>query len=248
MSRKLIGDPVIVLERVSRMFADRCVVDGISLAVGRGSGFGLLGANGAGKSTTLKMVYGALIPSAGRVLVQGLDVARQPRQVRRQLGIVPQDDLLDGELSVYDNLLFHARYAGLDDRISHHRSQRMLESMDLTGCADQQIGELSCGLRRRLVLARALLGEPSILILDEPTRGLDCESRRLYLEKLHELKGRGLTLLVATHRPEELEAVCDRAAILAGGRLVETGSFAKIAAAVAENHNRPRREEWAAPC
>lgn len=247
MSRKLIGDPVIVLERVSRMFTDRRVVDGVSLAVGRGSGFGLLGANGAGKSTTLKMVYGALLPSVGRVLVHGLDVARQPRQVRRQLGIVPQDDLLDGELSVYDNLLFHARYAGMNGRVSHDRSHRLLESMHLTGCADLRIDQLSSGMRRRLVLARALLGEPSILILDEPTRGLDRESRLVYLEKLRELKGRGVTLLMATHMAEELEAVCDRAAIMAEGRLVETGSCIEIGH-LAARHNIPRRDERVVPC
>ncbi|WP_432823244.1 ABC transporter ATP-binding protein [Trichloromonas sp.] len=247
MSRKLISDPVIVLERVSRVFDRRCVVDGISLAVGRGSGFGLLGANGAGKSTTLKMIYGSLRPSAGRILVNGMDVVRQPRQVKRQLGIVPQDDLLDGDLGVYDNLLFHARYAGISGRNAHHRAQQLLESMELDPYADQLIGQLSSGLRRRLVLARALLGAPSILVLDEPTRGLDRDSRQLYLEKLRQLKKEGLTLLVATHLAEELEAVCDRAAIMDQGRLVESGSFAEICK-LAVRHNIPMGEGRAAPC
>ncbi len=247
MPRKLISDPVIVLERVSRTFDQKCVVDGVSLAIGRGSGFGLLGSNGAGKSTTLKMIYGSLRPSAGRILVNGMDVVRQPRQVRRQLGIVPQDDLLDSDLGVYDNLLFHARYAGISGRKAHLRAQQLLESMELDSYADMMIGQLSSGLRRRLVLARALLCAPLILVLDEPTRGLDRDSRQLYLDKLRQLKGEGMTLLVATHLAEELEAVCDRAAIMDQGRLVENGSFSDICK-VAERHNIPMSEGRAAPC
>lgn len=247
MPRKLISDPVIVLERVSRIFDKKAVVDGVSLAVGRGSGFGLLGSNGAGKSTTLKMIYGSLRPSSGRILVNGMDVVHHPRQVKRQLGIVPQDDLLDGDLGVYDNLLFHARYSGISGRTAHQRAQQLLESMELDAYADMMIGQLSSGLRRRLVLARALLGAPSILVLDEPTRGLDRESRQLYLEKLQQLKGEGMTLLVATHLTEELEALCDRAAIMEQGRLVENGSFAEICK-VAARHNIPMSEVRAVPC
>lgn len=247
MSRKLTSDPVIVLERVSRIFDQRCVVDGVSLAIGRSSGFGLLGSNGAGKSTTLKMIYGSLRPSAGRILVNGIDVVRQPRQVKRQLGIVPQDDLLDSDLGVYDNLLFHARYSGISGRNAHHRAQQLLESMELDAYADRMIGQLSSGLRRRLVLARALLGAPSILVLDEPTRGLDRESRQVYLEKLQQLKGEGMTLVVATHMAEELEAVCDRAAIMEQGRLIENGSFSEICK-VASSHNIPMSEGRFAPC
>jgi ABC-type multidrug transport system ATPase subunit len=158
------------------------------------------------------MIYGFLRPSEGSVRVEGLDVVRHPREVRRRLGIAPQEDVLDPDLSVTQNLLFHARYSGISAPEARRRSDQLLDSMGLSDHADAALGHLSTGLRRRLVLARALLNNPAIVVLDEPTRGLDRESRRRYVDVLQEMKKRGVTLMLATHELTEAEALCDRVA------------------------------------
>jgi lipooligosaccharide transport system ATP-binding protein len=212
------------IEGVSKSFGNGTAVSGVTFSVERGRCFGLLGPNGAGKTTVLKMIYGYLRPTEGRILVDGLDVARCPRKVRRRLGIAPQDDVLDPDLTVVQNLLFHGRYFGLTGPEAQRRTGELLESMGLGDHADADLGHLSTGLRRRLVLARALLSDPDIVILDEPTRGLDRESRRLYIDLLQGMKKRGVTLILATHELIEAEALCDRVALMEGGRIRAEGS------------------------
>ncbi|HWR98004.1 MAG TPA: ABC transporter ATP-binding protein, partial [Candidatus Methanoperedens sp.] len=192
---------------------------------------GLLGPNGAGKTTTLKMIYGSIKPSAGRVAVNGMDVASAPRQVKAMLGIAPQEDLLDPDLSVVQNLFFSARYRGLPAKTARERAEALLREAGLEEHAQDQVSHLSTGLRRRLALARAHLGDPGIVILDEPTRGLDRESRRRYLGSLTRFKAGGGTLLIATHDLVEAEALCDRAALMEGGRIRQEGSLFDILAA-----------------
>jgi lipooligosaccharide transport system ATP-binding protein len=210
--------PPIRIEGVSKAYGNGNVVSGVTFSVERGLCFGLLGPNGAGKTTVLKMIYGFLRPSEGSVLVEGLDVVRHPREVRRRLGIAPQEDVLDPDLSVTQNLLFHARYSGISAPEARRRTDELLDSMGLGDHADADLGHLSTGLRRRLVLARALLNNPAIVVLDEPTRGLDRESRRRSVDVLQEMKKRGVTLMLATHELTEAEALCDRVALMEDGR------------------------------
>jgi lipooligosaccharide transport system ATP-binding protein len=240
-------DPVVTLEDVSKSFGRGLVVDGATFSVRRGTCFGLLGPNGAGKSTTLKMIYGFLRPEAGTIRVEGMDVGRRARAVKRLLGVVPQDDTLDVDLSVTQNLLFHARYHGICAAEAHNRVERMLEFAGLANHCDGGVGELSSGLRRRLVLARALINDPSIVILDEPTRGLDTESRDRYMETLSGMKGDGTTLLLATHELDEARVLCDRAAVMVKGKIVEIGEAADVVR-LAKGRNLLANSEGAAAC
>ncbi len=220
--------PAVVLEGVSKSFGNGLAVDGVTFSVAGGTCFGLLGPNGAGKSTTLKLLYGSLAPTRGRVRVGGIDLGERPRDAKRLLGVVPQDDTLDPDLTVGENLAFHARYLGLAGRAARAATDQALERMGLGDRARAGLGELSSGLRRRVVLARALLGRPSVVVLDEPTRGLDQESRWQYLAELGALKASGVTLVLATHELDEAEALCDRAAVMVAGRLQEVGRAAEV--------------------
>jgi ABC-type multidrug transport system ATPase subunit len=220
--------PAVELRSVSKSFGAKAVVVDVSFSVATGTCFGLMGPNGAGKSTTLKMICGIVRPSSGTVLVEGADVARAPREVRARLGIAPQEDLLDSDLTVSQNLFFHARYHRFPAAEAAARSAATLRETGLEGHAAEPVSHLSTGLRRRLVLARALLNDPAIVILDEPTRGLDRESRARYLGLLQRLKARGATLLLATHDLSEAEALCDRAALVESGRIRAEGSLWEI--------------------
>lgn len=220
--------PAVVLDRVSKSFGNGPVVEDVSFSVEPGTCFGLLGPNGAGKSTTLKMVYGFLRPSSGTIRIRGIDVVARPRAAKRLLGVAPQEDILDPDLSAAQNLLFHARYSGIVEAEARALVPSWLERMGLDGRGDSAVAALSAGLRRRLVLARALLNDPCVVVLDEPTRGLDRESREQYLEALLGMKGRGVTLLLATHDMEEAEALCDRAALMEAGTVREVGPAAEV--------------------
>lgn len=224
MPAKLARNPVIVLEQVSKSFGTQTAVDRLSLAVERGTCFGLTGPNGAGKSTTLRMLYGGVRTDAGRILVDGVDVALDCRAAKRGMGIVPQEDLLDPDLGVRDNLLFHARYSRLDVRAARKMIPELLALVGLEEQAEASTAHLSGGMRRRLVLVRALLGDKGILLLDEPTRGLDQESRHLYLQTLLSLKAKGVTLVLASHDREEIEMLCDQVVRLNQGRVAFSGS------------------------
>ncbi len=220
--------PAVVLRSVGKSFGTKAVVSDVSFSVGQGECFGIMGPNGAGKSTTLKMIYGFIRPTAGTILVDGVDVLLAPRETRSRLGIAPQDDLLDTDLTVAQNLRFHARYHRFPAAEAHRRCRSILRESGLEEYAGAPVSHLSTGLRRRLILARALLNDPAIVILDEPTRGLDRESRLLYLGTLQALKARGATLLLATHDLAEAEALCDRAAIMGCGRIRAEGPLGEI--------------------
>lgn len=226
--------PAVSLRSVSRRFGDAWAVSDLNLDVERGSCFGLLGPNGAGKTTTLKMIYGFLRPTSGTILVGGADISLDPGGARAAMGIVPQEDLLDPDLDITRNLEFHARYYRIPREQAREKCQALLAEMGLEGYDGRPVSHLSTGLRRRLVLARALLNDPGIIILDEPTRGLDKESRGRYIDKLRQLKAAGATLILATHDLEKAGALCDRAALMDGGRVRARGTLTEVLAAGAE--------------
>ena len=199
-------------------------MSGLSFAINEFETVGLLGPNGAGKSTLMRRITGNSRPSGGSIRVLGLDPVRKGRIIRRQLGIVPQRDTLDQELRVRQNLEIFGRYFGLRGPELAHRVSELLRFAHLEDKSEVQIPELSGGMRRRLSIARALVNHPRVLLLDEPTTGLDPQSRHLLWDQLRDLHQAGLTSLFATHYMEEAEQLCDRILIIDDGRLIADGS------------------------
>ncbi|MCZ2111215.1 MAG: ABC transporter ATP-binding protein [Dehalococcoidia bacterium] len=199
-------------------------VDGVSFAVEENECFGVLGPNGAGKSTTIKMISCNSPVTGGDLRVAGLDVRHRARDVKRVLGIVPQDDNLDPDLPVRKNLEVYARYYGLDRRVAAPRIDEALELFQLTEKASAKVDDLSGGMKRRLVIARSLVHEPRILVLDEPTTGLDPQARHLVWQKLRLLKARGVTMLLTTHYMDEAAHLCDRLVIMHRGKVLTEGN------------------------
>lgn len=198
-------------------------VDGVSFTVRDGECFGILGPNGAGKSTTIKMISCVSPPTAGELLVAGMDVRKKARQVKQILGIVPQDDNLDPDLSVRQNLLVYARYYGISKRDALAGVEESLQLFQLAEKANARVDDLSGGMKRRLVIARALVHNPQIVVLDEPTTGLDPQARHLVWQKLRLLKNRGVTMLLTTHYMDEAAHLCDRLIIVHRGRILTEG-------------------------
>jgi lipooligosaccharide transport system ATP-binding protein len=209
---------------LTKRFGTLCAVDGISFRVRRGECFGLLGPNGAGKTTVVRMVYGYSPRSGGELEVFGWDVAEHPRQVAAVSGVCQQEDNLDPDLSVRQNLEVFARYFGLPAGRARERTAELLRFISLDQRAEAQVTELSGGMMRRLVLARALLNEPDLLILDEPTTGLDPQARQQLWRRLEELRAQGLTILLTTHYMDEAARLCDRLIIIDRGRILVEGS------------------------
>jgi ABC-2 type transport system ATP-binding protein len=205
-------------------------VDGIDLEIASGEFFGLLGPNGAGKSTTIGMLTTRVRPTGGSAEVAGIDVTGSPAAVKQRLGVVPQTNTLDRALSVRDNLVFHGRYFGLSGKESRRRAADLLERFQLTERGDSQVLTLSGGMAQRLMFARALLHEPDVLILDEPTSGIDPQTRINLWEILRDLNAAGQTILLTTHYMEEADALCDRIAIIDNGRVLALGSPAELKA------------------
>jgi lipooligosaccharide transport system ATP-binding protein len=199
-------------------------VDGIDFELGRGEAFGFLGPNGAGKSSTMRMIGATSPVSGGTLRVLGMDPARQGPEVRARIGVVPQDDCLDRELTVRENLYVYGRYFGLAKGVIHGRLAGLLAFAQLEEKADAQVEALSGGMRRRLTIARSLINEPEILLLDEPTTGLDPQARHVLWDRLFRLKHDGVTLIVTTHYMDEAEQLCDRLAVMDRGRIVAEGS------------------------
>jgi ABC-2 type transport system ATP-binding protein len=195
-------------------------VRGISFQVQRGEFFGLLGPNGAGKSTTLGCITTLVRPTGGRILVEGVDVVRSPREAKRRLAVVPQTRNLDRDLSVREVLTYHGRYFGLPGAERERRADRLLAEMQLTDKAAAKPLTLSGGMQQRLMIARALMHDPRVLLLDEPTTGLDPQARRLLWQTLRELHRQGLTLILTTHYMEEADSLCERLAIVDHGRIL----------------------------
>ena len=220
--------PVILARGLAKAYGPVEAVRGIDLDVPTGSCIGLLGPNGAGKTTTMRMIMGLATPTAGELLVFGIPAHALPRDARRRIGLVPQDNNLDPDLSVRQNLEVYGRYFGLPRQTIAERVPALLEFMQLSEKVDQGVSELSGGMKRRLVIARALISAPELVILDEPTTGLDPQARVLIWRQLLSLKREGRTLLLTTHYMDEAQRLCDRIVIMDHGRILDQGSPADL--------------------
>lgn len=207
-----------------KRFGDFTAVDGIDVDVQRGEAFGFLGPNGAGKSSTMRMIGCVSPPSGGVLRILDLDPLRDGVKIRGRLGVCPQLDNLDPELTVRENLTTYARFFGIPRKVARARAAELLDFVQLTERADSKVEPLSGGMKRRLTIARALVNEPEIVLLDEPTTGLDPQARHLVWERLFRLKQQGVTLVLTTHYMDEAEQLCDRLVVMDGGTIVAEGS------------------------
>jgi len=216
--------PLIYARGLVKRFGSFTAVDGIDFDLTRGEAFGFLGPNGAGKSSTMRMIGCVSPPSGGELSILGMDPVAQGREIRARLGVVPQEDTLDVELTVRENLLVYGRYFGLPRDVIRERTAELLEFVQLSDRAADQVEPLSGGMKRRLTIARSLINEPDILLLDEPTTGLDPQARHLVWDRLFRLKQQGVTLVLTTHYMDEAEQLCDRLVVMDGGKIVASGS------------------------
>ncbi len=216
---------------LTKRFGSFVAVDGIDFEVEPGETFSLLGPNGAGKSSTMKMVSTVSPVTEGRLTVLGGDPVADGRWIRQRLGVVPQDDLLDQELTVRENLVIYGRYFGSSWTQARAKAAELLEFAQLTERADDKVDPLSGGMKRRLTIARALVNDPELVLLDEPTTGLDPQARHLLWERLYRLKEQGVSLLLTTHYMDEAEQLADRLVIMDRGRIVGQGSPSELIAA-----------------
>ncbi|MFM7252576.1 MAG: ABC transporter ATP-binding protein [Ilumatobacteraceae bacterium] len=214
----------IVARRLVKSFGDFTAVDGIDVEVRPGESFGFLGPNGAGKSSTMRMIACVSAPTSGDLTMFGLDARTHGAQIRARLGVVPQLDTLDTELSVEENLRIYGRFFDLPRQECRRRAAELLEFAQLADRADSVVETLSGGMKRRLSIARSLINDPELLLLDEPTTGLDPQARHLLWERLYRLKQRGVTLVLTTHYMDEAEQLCDRLVVMDRGRIVAEGS------------------------
>src|SRR6187397_556013 len=213
---------------LTKMFGDFTAVDAIDFDVAPGESFGFLGPNGAGKTSTMRMI-GCVSPMSGGTLrILGQDPDRDGPRIRARLGVVPQQDTLDNELTVRENLLIYGRYFGLSRDECAGRADDLLDFAQLTERAGDQVEHLSGGMKRRLTIARSLINEPELLLLDEPTTGLDPQARHLLWDRLYRLKQRGVTLVLTTHYMDEAEQLCDRLVVMDKGVIVAEGSPAAL--------------------
>jgi lipooligosaccharide transport system ATP-binding protein len=213
---------------VVKHYGPRVAVDGISFDIAVGQCFGLLGPNGAGKSTTMRMMSCLTSRDGGDLQVLGRDPDREPRALKQRLGVVAQDINLDLELTVRENLLIYARYFALSRTDARRRADTLLEFVQLTERSDEAVERLSGGMQRRLQIARALINEPELILLDEPTTGLDPQARHAVWDRLRQLRQRGATLVLTTHYMDEAEQLCDRIVIMDEGRIIRDGPPAEL--------------------
>jgi len=219
---------VITASALTKTYKGFAAVDGISFEVAPGESFGLLGPNGAGKSTTMRMVGAVSTRTSGELAILGLDPDQYGPEIRSQLGVVPQSDNLDMELRVRDNLIVYGRYFGLPRAQVAKRADELLEFAQLADRAKSKVDDLSGGMKRRLTIARALINDPRILLLDEPTTGLDPQARHILWDRLFRLKEQGTTLVLTTHYMDEAEQLCDRLVVVDKGRIMAEGSPAAL--------------------
>ncbi|CAN5836041.1 ATP-binding cassette domain-containing protein [soil metagenome] len=216
--------PVVEGRGLTKRFGPEVAVDGIDFRVEPGEAFGFLGPNGAGKSSTMRMI-GCVSPvSGGELTVLGMDAAYHGPEIRSRLGVVPQEDNLDTELTVLDNMFIYGRYFGLSRAVIRERTEELLDFVQLSERRHSRVDPLSGGMKRRLTIARALVNRPDLLLLDEPTTGLDPQARHQLWERLYRLKQAGATLVLTTHYMDEAEQLCDRLVIMDCGRIVAEGS------------------------
>ncbi len=209
---------------LTKSFGDFVAVDHVDFLVRRGEVFGFLGPNGAGKTSTMRMVSCLSPVSGGELSVLGMDSGASGPAIRARLGLVPQEDTLDLELSVRDNLYLYGRYFDIPRREVRDRVERLLEFAHLVEKAEEEVDTLSGGMKRRLTIARALISEPELVILDEPTTGLDPQARHLLWDRLYRLKQEGVSLIITTHYMDEAEQLCDRLVVMDKGKIVASGS------------------------
>jgi lipooligosaccharide transport system ATP-binding protein len=218
------GEPLIQGRKLTKRFGTFTAVDAIDFEVAPGEAFGFLGPNGAGKTSTMRMI-GCVSPvSGGELRVLGLDPGADGPRIRARIGVVPQQDTLDTELTVEDNLVIYGRYFGLTRREARRRAGELLDFVQLTDRAASQVEPLSGGMKRRLSIARSLINQPDLMLLDEPTTGLDPQARHLVWDRLYRLKQRGTTLVLTTHYMDEAEQLCDRLVVMDKARIVAEGS------------------------
>jgi lipooligosaccharide transport system ATP-binding protein len=229
-------DAPLVVDRLVKAYDSKTAVAGLSFSLERGECYGLLGPNGAGKTTTLRCCLGLTAPDGGTISLLGEPVPARGREARARVGVVPQFDNLDPDFSLAENLLVYGRYFGLADRELRARIPGLLEFAGLAGKDLNNIRSLSGGMKRRLTLARALINDPDLLVLDEPTTGLDPQARHLIWDRLKRLLADGKTILLTTHFMDEAERLCDRLAIVDGGRLVVEGAPRALIAERIEPH------------
>jgi lipooligosaccharide transport system ATP-binding protein len=220
--------PVITASSLTKKYKDFAAVDGISFEVAPGESFGLLGPNGAGKSTTMRMVGAVSTRTSGSLEILGLDPDEHGPEIRSQLGVVPQADNLDQELRVRDNLIVYGRYFGIPRAVISKKADELLEFAQLSDRAKAKVDDLSGGMKRRLTIARALVNDPRILLLDEPTTGLDPQARHILWDRLFRLKEQGTTLVLTTHYMDEAEQLCDRLVVVDKGTIMAEGSPASL--------------------
>jgi lipooligosaccharide transport system ATP-binding protein len=222
--------PLIEGRALRKQFGSFVAVDGIDFRVEPGEAFGFLGPNGAGKTSTMRMIGCVSQPNGGTLRVLGMDPTVDGPAIRARLGVVPQDDSLDSELTVLDNLMIYGRYFDLPRAEIRRRAEELLEFMQLSDRRHDLVDPLSGGMKRRLTIGRALINQPDLLLLDEPTTGLDPQARHLLWERFYRLKRRGVTTVLTTHYMEEAEQLCDRLVIMDRGRIVAEGSPRELVA------------------
>jgi lipooligosaccharide transport system ATP-binding protein len=215
---------IIVAENLVKQYGGQRVVDGISLNIKRGECFGLLGPNGAGKTTTLRLLLGLIAPDEGHIQLLSHAIPVDARAARQRVGVVPQIDNLDPDFTVAENLMVYGRYFGMSNTEIEARLPELLEFANLTHKRDVKVPTLSGGMKRRLTLARALVNDPEVIFLDEPTTGLDPQARHLIWQRLRELTARGKTLILTTHFMDEAERLCHRLAVMDNGRIISQGA------------------------
>jgi lipooligosaccharide transport system ATP-binding protein len=217
------SDVLIEAENLTKKFGDLVAVGNINFKVFKGECFGFLGPNGAGKTTTMKMVHCVLPLTSGRLTVASMDVTKHAREIKKMIGVASQEDNLDPDFTVFHNLMVYARYFDIPKEDAQKRAEELLKFVQLEEKRTVIIDQLSAGMKRRLVLARALINEPQILILDEPTTGLDPQGRHLIWDKIRSLQKQGVTIVLTTHYMDEAAQLCDRTLIIDNGKVIEEG-------------------------
>ena len=219
---------MIVAKNLKKVYGDFVAVDGIDFTVKKGESFGLLGPNGAGKSTTMKMISSVSKRSSGELTILGKDPDKFGPEIRAHLGVVPQKDMLDRELKTWENIYTYGRFFGLSRKFLKPKVEELLEFAQLEEKRNEKVEELSGGMQRRLAIARGLVNEPEILLLDEPTTGLDPQARHILWDRLFRLKEQGVTLVITTHYMDEAEQLCDRLIVMDKGKIMAEGSPAAL--------------------
>ena len=209
---------------LTKNYGEFCAVNDVSLEIPKGICFGLLGPNGAGKTTMIQMIQASSPITNGKLEVLGMDTISDSREIRKKIGVIPQEDNLDPDFSVRYNLLVYARYFGIGLKKAEEKAEELLKKVELTDKADQEINNLSGGMKRRLIVARGMINEPELLILDEPTTGLDPQARHSVWDQIRIFKNEGKTVLLTTHYMDEAEILCDQLAIMDSGRILIQGN------------------------